>query len=119
MVSQALEAGASGFFSKSDANNTEISEVVRTVYYSDLFISTSAAESSAKTYAHELGFSKRPLEALQLIADHPTASNAELAVMMGVTESTFSKHLTVAMKRTGTPKNRLAAVTIARVMGII
>jgi len=119
MVRETLEAGCSGYFSKSDAHITDLGEVIHAVMHSELFLSKSAAEAYMKDNGPNFGFTKRMTETIQLVADNTTATNAQLAEMMGVTESTFNKHLMQVMKRVGTPKNRLAAVTICKMMGII
>lgn len=119
MVRRTLEAGCSGYLSKSDAHITDLGEAIHAVMHSELFLSKSATEAYMKDSIPNFGFTARMTEAVQLVADNTTATNAQLAEMMGVSESTFNKHLTQAMKRTGTPKNRLATVTICKLMGII
>jgi DNA-binding NarL/FixJ family response regulator len=119
MVRSALEAGADGFFSKSDANDIGMGDIVREVMHSELFLSKSAAKAYLEDNAPQFGLTDRRIECIQLVADHTTATNAELSEMMGIAESTFNKHLTHVMKAVGTPKNRLATVTICRLMGII
>lgn len=119
MVRRTLEAGCSGYLSKSDAHITDLGEAIHAVMYSELFLSKSAAEAYMKKNIPNFGFTKRMTEAVQLVANNTTATNAQLAEMMGVSKSTFNKHLTQAMKRVGTSKNRLATVTICKIMGII
>lgn len=115
MVRRAIEAGVSGYMSKSDASFALI-EAIKQVMSGNLFLSELALSAHAR-YA-KTPLTKRQIEVLAAIKRSPTASNADLANELDLAESTFKKHLSRAMSKLNVPNNRLAAVQYGEKLGL-
>lgn len=117
LIKCCLEAGASGFLSKNDTENG-FTVAIRAVVQNGLFLSETAAENYAN--APESILTRRQLQVLQLIDRFPDIKDYQkLGDMLTISDSTFKKHLTHAMRRLGTPNNRHAALKRATTLNLL
>jgi DNA-binding NarL/FixJ family response regulator len=113
-VMRALQAGAAGYLVKSSLRK-ELLSTVRAVYLGEKSISSEVAIELAEHVLDEAP-SQRELEVLKLIADG--TSNREIAVSLGLTESTVKSHVKNVMAKLGA-NDRTHAVLIAIRRGFI
>lgn len=119
IVHHVLMAGASGYLSKADAHDIEIGEIIREVMRNAPFLSKTAAENYESFKGSKLPLTIRQIQVANLLARIPKADYIELGAHLGIVASTVEKHLTDLMKRSDTPRNRLAAVDVCRKLGLI
>ena len=116
LIKRCLDAGASGFFSKSDSQDG-FDSAIRAVMQNGQYLSAHAAREYATAPLSIL--TPRQGQVLQLIEKYPATSYEELAQMLTISESTFKKHLTEAMRRLDSSNNRLAAIQKAKELNLI
>lgn len=117
LIKKCLEAGANGFFSKQDTQHG-FEDAIRVIVQKGQYLSEHAARNYALVPQSVL--TRRQLEVLTLINQYPDIKDyAVLGDMIDISKSTFKKHLTQAMRRLGTPGNRLAAVNRAKEAGLL
>lgn len=115
MVRQVLDSGAKGYVDKSDPE-FDIVEAIRCVAQDQMYLSSNVA--SAYGRLSNVSLTKRQVQVLRSIGHNPKLSYAVLAADLGMSESTFKKHLTLALKRLGVPNNKLAAIKICEQLGL-
>lgn len=120
LIRAVMEAGASGYVLKDDqATIRELDAVVRTVASGGIHLSKLAHELLLKRQPDEGDvLTQRQREALSLCAAYPDLPTTELAVRMGVTNSTVRNLLSGAYLRLGV-HTRAAAIARARQLGLI
>ena len=116
IVQQTMQAGASGYISKSDPQ-VDIGHVIQLVVDDGIFFSQTAGENYFRSETTQL--TPRQVEVVAAINRNPVAPYTDLAAELGLSESTFKKHLTLAMKRLGVPNNKLAAIKLCEKFGLI
>ena len=117
LIKRCLDAGANGFFSKRDTQHG-FAEAIRAIMRNGQFLSETAAQKYANAPLSIL--TRRQTEVLQLIDTYAHITDyGVLAQMLNISESTFKKHLTQAMRRLGTSNNRLAAIKRAKELNLI
>jgi two-component system nitrate/nitrite response regulator NarL len=121
LISSIMEAGASGFILKDDqAAIRDLASIIRLVAHGGIHLSQKAHQVLLKRFTGSLGqpLSNRQTEALSLCAAYPEADTSSLAQKMGVANSTIRNLLSGAYLKLNV-RNRAAAVSKARQMGII
>jgi len=121
LIRAVMEAGASGYILKDDqATLRDLENVVASVFSGGIHLSRQANDALLRSGAagKESLLAKRQLEALSLCLSYPDSSTAELAKKMSISNSTVRNLLSGAYLKLGV-RNRIAAVTKARQLGLI
>lgn len=121
LIQAVLEAGANGYLMKDDnALLRELGSIVRTVAGGGLYLSPQAAHQLSKQIARDpdVHLTPRQLEVLSLCVAYPDASTAELAKLMGVSNSTVRNLLSGSYVRLGV-RNKASAISKARKLGLL
>jgi len=121
LIRAVMEAGASGYILKDDqATLRDLENVVASVFSGGIHLSRQANDALLRSGAagNESLLAKRQLEALSLCLSYPDSSTAELARKMSISNSTVRNLLSGAYLKLGV-RNRIAAVTKARQLGLI
>lgn len=121
MIQAVLDAGASGYIMKDD--NTALrglASIIASLRGGGIFLSPQAAQKLSKRLSKSSGhdLTPRQLEVLSLSAAYPGATTADIAKIMGVSNSTVRNLLSNAYVRLGV-RSRMAAVDKARNLGLI
>lgn len=119
LIKAVMKAGASGYLLKDDqATIRELGAVIRTIANGGIHFSQQAHQQLLKRLPKGSMPSPRQLEALSVCAAHPEATTAELAVKLGVANSTLRNLLSGAYVRLGV-RGKAAAIAKARQLGLI
>jgi DNA-binding NarL/FixJ family response regulator len=121
LIESVIEAGASGYILKDDAETIrQLPAVVATVASGGIVISQSAYQQLGGRGGREgeTQLTPRQREALSLSASYPEETLADLAGRLGVMNSTARNLLSGAYLRLGV-RNRAAAITKAQQLGLI
>jgi len=115
-ISQLLTLGASGYLIKDEVPDTII-EAVRGVARGEKgWVSRKVAEKLSQILQEESTGSKnltsREMEVLQLVVEGKT--NAEIAILLGISEKTVEKHLDSVYRKMGVASRVEAAVIAVR-----
>jgi len=121
LINSVMEAGASGFILKDDqVSIRELAAIIRIVAHGGIHLSQKAHQELMKRSTGNLSqpLSNRQTEALSMCAAYPEADTSQLALRMGVANSTMRNLLSGAYLKLNV-RNRAAAVAKARQMGLI
>lgn len=119
LIRNVMEAGASGYVIKDDRETIqELAAVTRSIASGGIHMSKLAHDKYFKRIPKEKDLSPRQLEALSLCASYPEKTSAEIAMIMGVANSTVRNLLSESYMHLEVP-NRMAAVAKARRLGIL
>jgi DNA-binding NarL/FixJ family response regulator len=121
LIRAMMDAGASGYILKDDQKSIrELGNVILSIAGGGIYLSERARNIYIKNRdaALEEPLSARMLEVISLCAAYPNSKTADLAEMMKVANSTVRNLLSSAYIRLGV-RNRAAAITKARQLGII
>jgi two-component system response regulator DegU len=121
MIYGAIDRGVRGYILKSDDMALNIPAAVKRVYQGGFYFSESVEKelfNRAVQRDQPMNLSDRQLEALMHLATDINASYLRHAQVMGISESTFKKHLDEIYKTLGVNNSR-AAVIKAMQWGII
>jgi DNA-binding NarL/FixJ family response regulator len=121
LVRAVLDAGANGYILKDDREATlQLAEAVTLVSTGGIYLSKQLrnlfTESGPLDVAQSL--SKRQLQALSVCAAYPEITTEDIAKQMNIAPSTVRNLLSKAYRRLRV-RNRTAAITRARQMGLI
>ena len=119
VVRSALNAGATGYVLKDDAGITrQLPDAVRSAAQGNLVLSRKAHEALRRLPQEQASITKRQREILQILADEPNLTAAEVGQRLGITSSTVRNLLSNAYLRLGV-RHRGAAVQRAQQLGLI
>lgn len=120
LIRAVMEAGASGYVLKDDPTAAQdLGSVIISIAGGGIYFSQKAHQLYSKHLSEESEMlSVRKLEALSLCAAYPNSTTADLAKMMGVTNSTARNLLSGAYLKLDV-NTRAAAIAKARQLGLI
>lgn len=119
LIKAVMEAGASGYLLKDDQTSIrELGAVIRTIANGGIHFSQQAHQQLLKRMPKGSTPTSRQLEVLSVCAAHPEATTAELAVKLGVANSTLRNLLSGAYVRLEV-RSKAAAIAKARQLGLI
>lgn len=119
LIRAIMEVGASGYILKEDqATLRDLENVIASVSSGGIHLSRQANDALLRSAERESLLAKRQLEVLSLCLSYPDSSTADLANKMSISNSTVRNLLSGAYLKLGV-RNRIAAVTKARQMGLI
>ena len=114
-----MDAGASGYILKDDNKSIrKIGQIIETIHGGDVHFSQKVYRQLHKKLSKEPTLTQRQLQALSLCAAYPDDTSAELAIRLGVANSTFRNLLSRAYVSLGV-RNRASAIAAARRQNLI
>ena len=119
VVRSALNAGATGYVLKDDVGITrQLPEAVRSAARGNLVLSRKAHEALRRLPSEPASITERQREILQMIADEPNLTAADVAERLNIASSTVRNLLSNAYLRLGV-RHRSAAILHAQQLGLI
>jgi DNA-binding NarL/FixJ family response regulator len=119
LIKNVMEAGASGYILKDDPETIrELGAVVRSIAHGGIYFSQKAHQQMLKHQSEIAELTGRQIEVISLCAAYPDKTSADLAEELGIAHSTVRNLLSSAYLRLGV-RNRVAAITRARQLGLI
>ena len=119
LIKAVMEAGANGYILKDDHESIRnLAEIIQTIAKGDIHFSQKVYQQLSRKLPSGSTIPQRQLQAISLCAAYPDSTTAELAMQMGVANSTFRNLLSKTYLNLGV-RNRTSAITEALRMGII
>lgn len=119
LIRAVMEAGANGYILKDDQDSImDLGNVILSVANGGAYYSERIRRYLLKSSESEHLLSPRQMEALSLAASYPNSTTAELALRMGIANSSIRNLLSSAYLKLGVG-TRAAAIAKARQQGII
>lgn len=120
LIKAAIQAGANGYIDKLDMNSSvHLPVTIDIVHAGGIYFSSSVHRKlSSGVSRNAIDLSKQQSLVVYAIATTPNAAHKELAIRMGISESTFKKHLGIVLEKMNVT-NKTAAVLKAVKLGFV